>query len=204
MGSPYYSKARLQAHASWANLHFDRFGFLIGDWLYALTLQATKGLGRSAAEKRALAMGNAMAQIIHEIVPSTGLDYAVLHWRDLMDNAHYTALHRAALQDYRSCPPFKAAVRAQVFDNLGPRIEGTGFEADPGRDTPATALFDSYILHEIAGLTVISEFLGYPVETYPGRDLAIMARVYGRAFPALAEVLPDRPQREFISLSLEP
>jgi len=204
LGKSYYSSKRLAAYCAWSRIHTTRFAFLIGDDIYRFTLQGLKGLSSKTALERARRKGDDVERQLHRLMLKHQCTAQIVRWRDLEKLPRYGCIFEEAERLLTADPRFEAAVRAQIFTNLGSAISTAGFKDEPQSFDRRRGLspFYLYMLHEIAGLAVMSEDLGYELEVYPGPDLEIMKSVYDGAWPSLRRCLPATTERRFYKLEL--
>ena len=202
LGSPYYSRARIDAYLAWASVNLEKFAFLIGDEIFALTNAVFKDISLERSREIAERKGEDIAIMLERAAAAKGLRAHVFRWRDLTRIPQYGVYYRAVRLEYDINERFKSAVRRQVWTNLGSRLAVTGYPPNGLGDNGVSKLLDDYVLHEIAGLVTISEHTAYALEIYPGQDLEILERCYSGEYPRLDAVLPASRKREFLTLHL--
>ena len=202
LGRHYYSSERLSAYCAWAAVNAPApFGFLIGDDIYSYTLQAFSRVQEAEALARARGKGLEVATQIGRIALKKNLRAKIVHWSDLAVLPRYKALVAEAGILVERDPSFKEALWEQARVNLSQRLSSVS--GDLPVPVRFWTLLEKYVIHEIAGLSAMSEDCGFPVEVYPGPDLEILKRLYDGQWPSLRELLPTVPIREFIELRID-
>lgn len=211
IGSPYYSRQRIDDYLAWADLKLDHFAFLIGDDIFALTNSVFKKLSLKEAKLAASKKGDNFECMLNKAIKdriSTGQcksaqNTKIYRWRDLSKKDEYNQYLQAALMDYKTSDKFRQSLREQIWCNLGSRLSVTGISRDFRKVYQTSIRFDNYLLREIAGLITISEHTIYNTEIYPGDDLFIMENVYASEYDHLASILPENKKRSFMKLQLD-
>ena len=202
LGRLYYSTARLNAYCAWASVNVaPDFGFLIGDDIYAITLQAFSRMSEKRALDRARQKGDDIARQLAKIGTARGLAFTIVRWRELTARERYQAVLTAATALRDNDEAFRQALRQQAVINLKRRFEHSG--PPTARAERMWRLLETYVIHEIAGLITMSEDLGYAVEVYPGPDLDVVRQIYDGKWRELRSVLPVKPVRGFCRLELD-
>lgn len=201
LASQYYSKKRLRSYLSWASVNCNKFAFLIGDEIYAYTYAALNSVSIQDAEIVANKLGD-QSEISLLGLPTSNLPIKIFRWKDLKTK-EYEAILKSTINEYTNNIAFANRVRSQVWENLGNRLWAAGACKKAGCNHEACTLLDQYVLHEIPGLTVISEYLGYPTEIYPGPDLSILSDLYRGDFDFFTELLPTSSKRMFMRIVID-
>jgi tRNA-dependent cyclodipeptide synthase len=202
LGTPYYSRKRLQRYLEWSREEFDRFAFLIGDGIYALTYSVLHYASRTDAAEKADALGDQAEASIRRVGRTCGIDPTIVRWEDIASTPECVKLLGLIESAYRKDPTFALAVRAEVWRNLGDRLSVVGVCRSPGCNHEECQTLDRYVVNEVAGLITISEHMGYEVEVYPGNDLNVLKGVYADQYPHLSGALPEQRKREFVTIQL--
>jgi tRNA-dependent cyclodipeptide synthase len=202
VGSPYYSRQRIDHYLAWAALKYGAFAFLVGDGIAKYTIAATKHLPLVAAAARAAEIGDNLCSMLEDACRKCGKAVDIFRWKRVEQIPEYSGLVRAVSAEYSTSAAFKTEVRRQVWRNLGSRIAVLGIAEHESDNSLAAQLCDRYILEEIAGLIAMGEFTGYHLELYPGDDLEILERIYRDEFPAISRALPARRMRRFERLQI--
>lgn len=198
LGTNFYSMRRVESYFCWSKIHYDRFSVLIGDWIYAYTHGFFHSSGHRESIGTALAMGDAAAAMCEKTARSSNRPINVIRWNDLRGMHSYKCLLPRLFNEYTINREFRIDCNCQIIANLGERVSLT--------DTLPQRTFHPlvcYLLHEICGLVVISEYTEYSTEVYPGEDLIIMKNLYSGCYPGLLESMPNQLKRAFVSLIIE-
>lgn len=200
IGTKYYSESRISAYLAWADLNTTRFAFLIGDEVHQFTSALLNAVSLEDALKGALLRGDQFERQIKEIMKARGVCHEIIRWRHVREAPEYANWLSAIYRDYENNPDFRGMVRDQVWSSLSSQLAERGYTYPGTVDELSSA--DEFVLHEVAGLIVASEYMGYPLEVYPGPDLTVLEAIYSGAVPALCELLPASPKRQFLNLRL--
>lgn len=200
LASQYYSKERIRAYLSWASLNCKKFAFLIGDEIYAYTYAALNDCSLSKALSFAKEIGDQTENSLLSMAP-TNTPATIFRWKDLKIEEYYV-IAKSIKHEYNNNKKFSARVREQVWENLGNNLYAAGACKKPGCPHQVCSFLDQYVLYEIPGLVVISEYLGYQTEIYPGPDLSILSDLYQGTFSFFNNLLPEPRKRKFMDLIL--
>jgi tRNA-dependent cyclodipeptide synthase len=200
LASQYYSKERLRAYLSWASVNCRKFAFLIGDEIYAYTYSALNNCKLSEAYDLVKKIGDQTEKSLLNLAP-TNTPTTIFRWDDLKTEEYYSIM-KAVEDEYNSNIKFAMRVRSQVWKNLGNNLYAAGACKEAGCQRQACNLLDKYVLLEIPGLIIISEYLGYETEIYPGPDLSILSDFYKGNFSFINNFFPSPPKRKFMNLIL--
>lgn len=205
LGRPYYTTERLTAYCAWAKAATERFAFLIGDDLFQFNLRAFKGLAPDEALRRARRKGDDIERQLRRVLAAENYHADIVRWRALPEAPRYTAILNECMRLFRADPTFEVAVRDQVFENIGAKAEQSQFpmQAESGGILGEPTPLHMYIIHEIAGLSVMCEDLKYHLKVYPGPELKIIDQIYANQWPSLRSLLPTVTYRGFLRLELE-
>lgn len=203
LGKSYYSIQRIKHYLSWAEINFGSFAFLIGDFLYRYTLAGLKGVPLDEAKDRSLQMGEETAQMLTNVSKHARIPVTVLRWNDITSMPEFIRLLHVVNDVARHNVAFQAAVRKQVWLNLGNGVGESGVSEDPVVHNAVSEYFDSYIKEEIAGLITVSEHTEFHTEIYPGRDLEVLENIYKNTYPEISAVLPKNRKRQFTRIYIE-
>jgi tRNA-dependent cyclodipeptide synthase len=198
LGTNFYSIRRIESYFCWSKIHYDRFSVLIGDWIYAYTHGFFYSSGHRASIGTALAMGDAAAAMCEKASRSSKRPIKVIRWNDLRGMQDYKRILPELFNEYANNKEFRIGCISQIIANLGERVSLP--------DTAPQRTFHPlvcYLLHEICGLIVISEYTDYSTEVYPGKDLGIVTDLYAGRYPVLLNFIPIQPKRSFVSLIIE-
>ena len=198
LGTNFYSIRRIESYFCWSKIHYDRFSVLIGDWIYAYTHGFFHSSSHRASIGTALAMGDAAAAMCEKAACSSKRPINVIRWNDLRGMHNYKLLLPELFNEYKINREFRADCNSQIILNLGERVSLA--DTDPHRTFHPLVC---YLLHEICGLVVISEYTEYSTEVYPGKDLSIMTNLYGGRYHGLLKYMPNQRNRAFVSLIME-
>lgn len=199
LGTPYYSSERISSYASWAKINADKFAILIGDEVYKYTLMALKNLSEEEAKSRALSIGDNAEINIKKVL--SGMNVTIYRWNDLIDKK-YELIKKKCYEEKNINLIFSHSVRSQAWENLGNRLEVVGACKNSRCNHSVCLNLDDYVINEIAGLITMSEYVGYNLEIYPGKDLDIIVQIYAGDFPRIESVLPKNRRRRFLTLIL--
>ena len=201
LGSRYYSVRRLRLYIHWARTNALSFSFLIGDTIYGLTYSVFNRCSPEDGTKVAVALGDQVVERIQAVMAKESFNARVIRWPELESSPHYRRLHDAFQQRYSESPAFVSAVREEVQTNLNRRLTSevvSRFESEDRGES--WRLLDDYVIAEMAGLITMSEYMGFPLEVYPGPDVTMLQRLYTGGFPNLSDVLPVARHRSFLNL----
>ncbi len=190
-GSLRHRLARARAHA-------PHFACLIADRLQMYDYAVAHGVELLTARRKVEAAGRALARIVAE--RAAGACPEILFWQDLERQDVYWSILAFADSLYSDAPAFRTDVRRQVWSDLGGKLPANGDAANAERHLIA---LDRRVLHEIAGAITLAEHMGYPVVLRAGRDMTLLRRIYGQAYPSLSRFLPQPTRRRFVSLDVE-
>lgn len=202
LGSSSYTRDNFASYLAWANVNTKKFACLIGDDIYALTHSVFHEYPLIKSLRRARSMGDDVASMIERISSRVGTNIEIYRWRDLHTRKPYRDIVRKVREHYLSSNDFSAVVRYEVEGNLSTRLKRIR-STSSSIDEKLMNRLDSYVLHEIAGLIVMSEYLGFPIEVYPGKDVEVVKAIYNGDFPVLKKILPSNTKRSFFSLNFE-
>jgi tRNA-dependent cyclodipeptide synthase len=203
VGSPYYSRQRMKHYLSYAEVNCPKFAFLIGDDLYRYTAEALKGLSSQQATERSKIIGSNLTKMLTSLCADVTIPCDIVRWVQLSSMDQYQKLYCAAKLEYENNSKFRSAVRNQIFRNLGDKPSALGVSRNPDVQDHRSRLLEIYILNEIAGLITISEFYGFPLEIYPGSDLAILKPIYRGDFTLIKQLIPSPAKRRFLRLRID-
>lgn len=147
-------------------------------------------------------MGDDVSQMIERISARAGARVDIYRWRDVYRSIQYKKIISAVRDQYLGDIKFSAKVRSEVVSNLGKRFADVQDSSEQMLKRKLYRL-DSYVLHEIAGLIVMSEYFGFPTEVYPGEDVKILRSIYKGEFPSLENIIPKKRVRSFCELNFE-
>lgn len=198
LGCPYYSKERIKLYLAWAKINCNKFGFLIGDEIYAYTYSVLTAKSLSMSKKVAYKMGDQLVQMISNI-SYPELSIHIFRWNDLKGRI-YNQLFDLISKEYKQNEKFAQLIRDEVWLNLGNRLYGAGVCRDWSCNHKECNTLDLYVLHEISGLITIAEYMNFPVEIYPGKDVTILKNIYRNEFPNIYNKLPKPLKRNFVQL----
>ena len=200
LASQYYSKERLRSYLSWASLNCRKFAFLIGDEIYAYTYAALNNCQLQEAFDFAKKLGDQIEKSLLNLAP-TNTPATIFRWKDLKIKK-YHSIAKMVISEYNTNKKFALRVREQVWGNIGNNLYAAGACREVGCQHQVCNFLDQYVLYEIPGLIVISEYLGYQTEIYPGPDLSILFELYQGSFSFSDKLIPSPRKRKFVNLIL--
>lgn len=189
IGAANKTEADILKGLEWTRSHFDRIAVLIGDSLYAVTLQVQRGLDDSAAQAEALRIADQMIHVLEqrcapvEIIRTSEVA-ALRPFLDIEDQLEAA---------YRFEPAFASSIDSDAtsFVARQEKNKRLALEVDSAR-----TLARKYLLREIATYAYLAS-IGWRVDVYLGRELPTLARIIEGTVPP---VLPQLAQRVNISL----
>lgn len=202
MGAKYLTTEHFGDYCAWSKINFNRFAFLLGDYIHTFTLQGLAETTVRDAELKCRMMSEQLEKFIDRVAAAYNIDYEIVSWYDLKELAPYKERLALIESEFEQSAAFRKAVKSQVVQNLGQRALDVGFSVD-APETRITRTLSTYVLHEIAGLITMSEDVGYHVEVYPGEDLRVLVDIYGGVYKGLQGIVPEVPKREFRRLVFE-
>lgn len=202
LGTPYYSKERIRQYLAWAERHHLRFSFLVGDEIFAYTHSVLRYLPLKAAYARAVSIGDDLEVFLTRESRRMGIDARVFRWKNLRKRPEYRRILAMGRCGIIHDSGFRSRVHEEVWRNLGDRLHVADICRSAGCSHVGCRRLDCYVLHEIAGLITMSEYIGYPTEIYPGPDVSIIPEIYDGLFGSFQALLPELGERRFKTIRI--
>jgi tRNA-dependent cyclodipeptide synthase len=155
LGNNFYSARRLGLYFKWCGMRFPKLGVLIGDWIYAFTHSYYHQLPLQESQRIAQAMGDGAAIMCERVAAEVGRSLTIIRWKDLTRHTTYTRLFHALKREYVSSETFRIAVTNQTQISLK-RPMFSGMDSNSTKRIP---LLHQYVLHEVAGLILVAEYM---------------------------------------------
>jgi tRNA-dependent cyclodipeptide synthase len=175
----------------WTKAKFDRVAVLLGDSLYALTLQIQRGC--SEAEAYAQALNE--AEHVVSTLESEVMPLVVFRTSELASNPEFLGIETEIKNAYFSTPAFAGSIEADARAFV--RRQKNRNRLALGVPV-AESLARHYLVREISVYAYLAA-AGWVVDVYLGRELPTLARIMEGSVPAVSPHLARR-----INISLQP
>jgi tRNA-dependent cyclodipeptide synthase len=167
LGSKNMQGAHLEACLKWLSENFDRYGVLVGDSVYRLTLEITADLSPDEAMMEALRMGREFAEMYRPLFAqySRPGQCQVLHLSEVVQIPEFDHYHAQLQQLYDQDVDFQALVHqfAELYLGRGDKL----IEESADERARKVALAVTYLLEESAAMALL-QAAGWPILVYPG------------------------------------
>lgn len=174
----------------WTQSRFPRVAVLVGDSLYAVTLQVQRGHDDGTAQTEAFGIADEIVRMVHERIGAL----EIIRTSQVASEALFLDVDARLEAAYESVPDFASSIDADANQFVARQHKRNRLALSVDS---ATALARRYLLREISTYAYLAS-IGWRVDVYLGRELPTLARIIEGSVPPVS---PELAQRINISLT---